>query len=136
MRESLYFFSISWIFRIGSRFLQIIWFNLLKFDKNLTVTLFFGGIKVGYPHHDIFTFLSTPSWQRPSNYFLEMDFCALGTGYILEWYGLLMVKFPYLKVWFSSYLVLHQRGTRIYSINYGPSPANILISVHFPVKPY
>ena len=82
-------FSIIYcIFRIRNGFLQILFFSFLKKDKNMTVALLFDWIKLGDPHYDIFTFLSTQSWKTFSIYFLKTTSCDLGIRYSFKWYGL------------------------------------------------
>ena len=85
------FVSIYCILGVRNVFLQMFSFSSLKLDKNLTITLFFGWIKVGAPHFDIFTLLSTPSWKILSVYVLNTASCDLGAEYGCTWYRLASV---------------------------------------------
>ena len=82
------FSRISCILGIRNSFIQIIWFGFLKQYKNMTVPFFFGWIKVGYTHSDLFTFSSNPHWKILYFYFLKKAFYDLGTGCSFAWYVL------------------------------------------------
>ena len=79
------FSSISFIFGIGNGFLLIILFNLLKPDNNLIGILFFGWIKVGAPHSNLFSF-EYPYLENTTSLLLKIASFTLETGYGLSWY--------------------------------------------------
>ena len=82
------FSSVSCNLGIGKGFLRFCWYIFLKSDKNRTIPLFFGWIKVGALHSDLFTFFSTPNWYNSSTILLNTVLCTLGTGWNFAWYGL------------------------------------------------
>ena len=82
------FSIVSFILGVGKGFLRILLCNFLKLEKNCTVLLFFGWMKVGDPHSGIFTFLRTPNWNNCPIYLPKMYSCNLATGYFFAWYGL------------------------------------------------
>ena len=74
------FSSKSCILGIGNGFLQILLFNSLKSDINLTVPFFLDIINVGAAHSLILIFLSTPISTNRSSSFFRVASCTFGIG--------------------------------------------------------
>ena len=79
------FSSISYILGVRTGFLRILWFSFLKLDNNITITFFFGGIKLGAPHYNQFTLFCTPSCHNHPTSLQKMTSCIQVTGYGFEW---------------------------------------------------
>ena len=88
MSKAVQVYQNIFCFKYRNCFIRVFWFSLLNSDNNITVPLLFSCIKMEYPHCGLYYFLSTPSWQILSTYFLKMVACALATRYGFSWYAL------------------------------------------------
>ena len=68
----------------------------------MIVPLFLGWIKVGAPHSDVFTFLSTHNWKMIYNYLLKTYFVPSALGMVSRGMGFHVVLFLYPHVYNSS----------------------------------
>ena len=76
--------SRSWMFGNRKEYLLIL---LLKSDRNMTLSSFFGIMKQGVAHWLWLTFLSTPMFTRRSTYSFSGFSYTCGILYGFPWYG-------------------------------------------------